>query len=502
MKRLTRRQLLARAPTLCLGLASACALGACRQPVVHQIERVVEKEITRIVREVIRETVIVRTTPQIIVLEGTPRVVERRVEVEKVVTASPAPKPRVTLVADVMDYGWTQFAMLMSPAFEDLFPNINVRWRSLSPWHQYPQRVAALHASGRLGDLLEAPPGALPCDWAENQVIQPIDEVIEADGFDTSGMLKGINEAFRYRGKQIALPFIGGPGESVLLYNKRLFEQARIPYPGPDWTLDDLREAGLALTRDRDGDGKTDQFGYAIRYSLPEAYPMLHLFGAALFSRNGRQCLLTHRNSLECLQWAYDQIHVHRLAPSPPQLERGPLEMLRTGRLAMLRHTFRSLVRLASTVEGQGNIGGIVFPRHPSTGKGGTLASGMGYCITQGTRRVSEAFQWAKFMSSREMGVQMFLTGYADPGSRLASWKDPRILDLYPICEEIADAANSAEAERLPWNLRVAECLELWNSRVTSLWLGGIGPHEWAARVSVEIERVLAQPREGQEPGS
>ena len=62
-----------------------------------------------------------------------------------------------------------------------------------------------------------------------------------------------------------------------------------------------------------------------------------------------------------------------------------------------------------------------------------------------------------------------------------------------------AAAANRAQAERLPWNLRVAECLELWNSRVTLLWLAGIGPHEWAARVCREIERVLTRPRERQE---
>ncbi|HUV95239.1 MAG TPA: extracellular solute-binding protein [Anaerolineae bacterium] len=490
---LTRRELLRRAIALCVELAGASTLGACGQRVV-EIERVIEKEITRVVREIVRETVIVRGTPQLVVVEQTPHVIEKTVEVEKIVTASPAPRPGVTIIADVMDCGWTRFAMLMSPAFEDLFPNIKMRWRSLSGWHEYPQRVETLHASGELGDLLEAPPGVLPTRWAENQVIQPIDSIIAADGFDTSGIFKGIIDAYRHHSKHAGLPFIGHAGENVLLYNKRLFDQAGVPYPSADWTLDDLREAALALTKDQDGDGKTDQFGYAIRYALPAAYPALHLFGATLFSQDGRRCLVGDRSGIASLQWAYDQIHRHRLAPTPAQVERGPLEMLRTGRLAMVRHAFASLVHLAPVANEEGEIGAALIPKHPSTGKLGTLASGMAYCITQRTEQASEAFQWAKFMSSREMGVQMFLGGYGDPGCRLASWKDPRILQLYPICGQIADAANAAEAERLPGNLRVAECFDVWNNEMAALLSGEVTPNDWAAKVAKDIEQVLALP--------
>ena len=169
--------------------------------------------------------------------------------------------------------------------------------------------------------------------------------------------------------------------------------------------------------------------------------------------------------------------------------------MLRTGRLAMVRHSFRSLVHLAPVAKEEGEIGAALIPKHPTTGKLGTLASGMAYCITQRTEHPSEAFQWAKFMSSREMGVQAFLGGYADPGCRPTSWKDPRILELYPICEQIADAADAAEAERLPWNLRVAECFDVWNNQMSALCSGEIAPNDWAAKVVKDIEQVLALPR-------
>ncbi|MGD9375500.1 MAG: ABC transporter substrate-binding protein, partial [Anaerolineae bacterium] len=68
-------------------LLSAC--GATPEPEVVEVEKVV----TQVVQETVKETVIV---------EGTPEVVEREVEVEKVVTATPEPmQPEGTVVVGV-----------------------------------------------------------------------------------------------------------------------------------------------------------------------------------------------------------------------------------------------------------------------------------------------------------------------------------------------------------------------------------------------------------------
>ena len=466
------------------GALGACVLGACGQKVI-EIEKVVEKEVTKVVKEIVRETVIVESTPQII---------ERTVE--KLVTAVPSPKPKVVIVADVMNYGWTQFAMLISSAFEELLPNVTIRWNASSDWSAYPQRIALLAASGQLGDLLECPPGALLARWAQKRIVRPLDELLAADGFDTSGIFKSALRFSSYGGKQVGLPFLGHTGENVLLYNKELFDKAKLPYPRSDWTLDDLSRAAASLTGDHDGDGKTDQFGYDVRYELPGAYPMLSLFGASLLSQDGRQCLLHSETGIACLRWAQEQVRTHEIAPDPIHMERGSLEMLLNGRVAMLRHNFRALVelrRLNAT-----DIQGVLFPKHPVTGKVGSFASGMMYCISQQSRVAGEVLQWIKFMSSREMGVQMFLGGYAEPGCRAASWKDERVLERFPICAQIASVAETAEVERLPANLRVGECLRAWNRRIAPLLLGEITPERCAEEIASEVADILARlPEEG-----
>lgn len=46
-----------------------------------------------------------------------------------------------------------------------------------------------------------------------------------------------------------------------MYYNKDLFDDAQIPYPDKDWTLDDYFDAIQKLTKDTDGDGVVDQWG-------------------------------------------------------------------------------------------------------------------------------------------------------------------------------------------------------------------------------------------------
>lgn len=490
MKAITRRDLLRSLSTLCLGMAGGVVVSACRERIVEvpriiQVQKEVTKEVTKIVTEIVRETAPAAAYP--------PPLPEA---VEKAASAYPAPDPRVIVSADVMNYGWTLFGEQMSPAFEEMFPQIEIRWQSRTDWRDYPQRIATLHAAGQLGDLVEGPVGTLLSEWSQRGIVRPLDEIITADGFDASGIFQGVKDACRVDGAQIGLPFIGHGGENVLLYNKRAFGDAGIELPKAQWSLEQLREAGVKLAEDRNGDGQVDRFAYAVRAQLPSAYPMLHLFDGHLLSQDGRECTIDGEGGRACLQWAYDQIYKEHVAPPPAYLERGEIDMLLKGRLVALRHGFQTLVGLSRTDGYSEEIGGVVFPSHPQTGKRGTLAVGMAYCITQRSENPQSAFQWIKFMSGREMGVQMFLNGYAEPGCRPASWADARILERYPLCTQLAESADKAEAARLPWNLRTQECLDAWNQVLPSLLDGQRSPADCATLIAEMVNQVLDRPPE------
>ncbi|MBQ4517338.1 MAG: extracellular solute-binding protein [Clostridia bacterium] len=48
----------------------------------------------------------------------------------------------------------------------------------------------------------------------------------------------------------------------AIYYNKTLFDEANLPYPDENWTYEEMFEMAKKLTKDIDGDGKTDQYGF------------------------------------------------------------------------------------------------------------------------------------------------------------------------------------------------------------------------------------------------
>lgn len=65
---------------------------------------------------------------------------------------------------------------------------------------------------------------------------------------------------FRRGAAVYALP--KGYTPMVLAYNKDVFDRLKVPYPPEQWTWERFRATAKALTRDVDGDGKTDVYGF------------------------------------------------------------------------------------------------------------------------------------------------------------------------------------------------------------------------------------------------
>ncbi|MHB1295273.1 MAG: extracellular solute-binding protein [Anaerolineae bacterium] len=451
------------------------AVVGCREHVV-EVERLVEREVTKVVRETV-------------IVAGTPAIVEHTVE--KLVTPTPSPKERATVMADVTRQSWSRFAMLMSPSFEEMFPDIRITWRSVSDWEQYPQVVSAAQASGQLADLLEAPIGPLLAAWAGRNTIRALDDLIAADGFDTSGFLQGPLAACRYREGIVGMPFIGHAGDDIVVYDQDYLAEAGILLPGADWTLDDLHAAAAAITAANRVNGRIIRFGYGEPLTLPEAYPLLHTFDAHLFSEDGQTCSLGDERSLAALHWIDDQIHSGNASPAPAQIQGGLLSMFGAGTLAMLRLNLHTLGKLIQRLPADRHIACTTLPRHPDMGKAGALASGMAYCLGGTSVVPEETFQWIKFACGREMGVQMYLGGYGEPGTRMASWTDARVLRVQPICAQVAQAADTAEAEQLPDGLDMAPCYAAWQRGVEALRAGFTTPEQAAESLCTEIDAAL-----------
>lgn len=97
----------------------------------------------------------------------------------------------------------------------------------------------------------------------------------------------------------------------VLFYNRRLFRAAGLTDAPRTWEA--FVRAARALTRDTDGDGAPDQFGFGMDNSLWWTFPFFNTFGARFLSPDGTRCLLADPAGVAALQFKVDLYRRHRV---------------------------------------------------------------------------------------------------------------------------------------------------------------------------------------------
>jgi len=80
-------------------------------------------------------------------------------------------------------------------------------------------------------------------------------------------------EAIRYEGTLGGIP--QNVSSLVVYWNRGLFKKLGVPPPKPDWSWYDFRKTAQALTRDEDGDGRTDLHGLAFEPNLSRLAPFI-----------------------------------------------------------------------------------------------------------------------------------------------------------------------------------------------------------------------------------
>ncbi|EXX86722.1 hypothetical protein BG53_05600 [Paenibacillus darwinianus] len=176
-------------------------------------------------------------------------------------TAADAPKETVTL----------KWATWMSPeesdryikAFEATHPNIKIVKDTAVDW-PWNEKLSAVAAAGELPDVMWTfgVPFAAANGWLED--LTPY--LNNDDEYGQGKTFKNLDATANYDGKQYALP------HSLFLFginlNLDLFEKENVPVPPMNWTMEDMRDAAVKLTKFND-----QQFGMSNVAALRETLP-------------------------------------------------------------------------------------------------------------------------------------------------------------------------------------------------------------------------------------
>ncbi len=181
-------------------------------------------------------------------------------------------------------------------------------------------------------------------------VAKPLDDYVARDNFTFDGILPEAVELNRYKGQLLATPF--EVATLALVYNKNLFDAAKVDYPttkwdDPDWTWEALVDKAGKLT-----DESQKQYGISIENWMYWAFLFQH--GASVVSNIKEITPETHAvldtpEAAAAFQLQNDMSNKYHVSPSSASSqELGGFDRFMSGKVAMYAYgrwlnTFRTI---------------------------------------------------------------------------------------------------------------------------------------------------------------
>ncbi len=265
-------------------------------------------------------------------------------------------------------------------------------------------------AGGNSPDVLYLNPGFLYA-LAARDALLPLDSYIATDNISFDGVLPTAVDIGKYKGKMVAMPFEVAP--LTLVYNKKLFDAAGVPYPttnwaDPNWSWDAFVETAKKLT-------KLDQKQYGVHIDS-------WMFSTFVFQNGGHvltnsrditadtKCVLDSPQAVEALQWLVDLQTKHKVhAPASDTAQLSGFDRFMSGKVAMYVYgrwlnTFRTIKDFEWDV--------AALP-HPTGKEPKTLLLDLHYGISSRSKTPDAAWQYLKFMTTKEPQTTNVSTGMA-----------------------------------------------------------------------------------------
>lgn len=196
-------------------------------------------------------------------------------------------------------------------AFEEVHPEIDVEVTHIPSDREYRTRLATDFAAGTPPDVTLMNYRRI-AGFAAKGLLEPLGSYLdESDLITAKDFYPVAIEAFNWEGTVMCIP--QNISNLVVYYNQDLFDAAGLAYPADDWTWDEFLQTAVALTKDLDGDGVTDQYGLGTDPSLYRLSAFVWQNGGVIVDDvdNPTRLTLTRFPSQQALQWFVDLRQVH-----------------------------------------------------------------------------------------------------------------------------------------------------------------------------------------------
>jgi len=359
--------------------------------------------------------------------------------------------------------------------YEAEHPHVAVELRPITG-NNYYQKLLVMLASGLPPDLMWMGMGF--AEFANRGAFLDVSERLKRD-IDVADYLPQALKWYQVNGQQLGAPYI--IDVQFIAYNKKAFDEAKLPYPSDDWDYERFLADARKLTLDRDGDGKTDQYGY---YGQLEAA----LFDAEFISADGKKATCDTPQMIEFLRTNLDLFAKYKVAPTPQQISGAGSDrytIFRQGRAAMMvMYTWDLPYMRQQCADMDWDI-----TLNPRVRQRAQWASSAAVLVSSQTRHAEESWALARLFLEDDFQLRMAQKGGLPSSRRVARELIERNREKPANLGALVEAADFLYASP-----RIANFTELQSQFLGAcdrVWMGLATPRQAMAQAQRQINWLI-----------
>ncbi len=224
-------------------------------------------------------------------------------------------------------------------------------------------------------------------------------------------------ESSSYKGRLYVVP--RDISDLVVYYNKDIFKKYNIPFPKKDWTIQDYIITAKKLTRDTNGDGKTDIWGTGFEREAIYWLPFMFSNGGGVFSDDGSAVIINSPESIKSLDTYVALVNKYKIAPDKSQSASLTMaQLFIQGKIAMQISGRWLVPKYRSDIKFDWDV--VNFPK----GSKGSIVGldSSGYAVSKSSKYKEESIRLIKYLSSKKSVEQLAQSGLIVPARKDAAY--------------------------------------------------------------------------------
>lgn len=375
--------------------------------------------------------------------------------------------------------------------FESLNPGVKIE-QVFVPFEQYFDKLTSEWNGPKAPDVIYL--NTIP-NYASLGLIENLEPYVQRDKdkVNLEDIYPNLLNTFRYNGALYGLP--RDNDTKVIYYNKKLFDDAKVPYPKQAWNWQDLRNAALKLTK-KDEAGNTVQYGYA--FELKTWWRQwVYQNGGKLFDdftppNPPTKLLLNTPEAAEAIQFWADLINQDKVAPPPSEMQTSNQlnDLFIQSKAAMVFGGHGKVKVFDDTPGLNWDVVGL-----PGNKKRVNNVGGAGYTISKFSANKEAAWNFIRYLQGVE-GQAL----YVGTGLIVAARRSVREAEFFTRRQNYNTQVFTEEAEigiPNPQFVRSPEVDKIMDDALASVFEGKRKAAEVLAELPAKVDPILAESGKG-----